>query len=62
MKRFCWLIGHDWHCLFRHRFGDDPDFGRVGSESTGWLCFRCGAERTEQWDAEIPTTTRRSPP
>lgn len=47
----CLLFGHDWHCLFRHRFAGNPDTGHVGSEVTGWACFRCGANRDEQWDA-----------
>lgn len=46
---FCWLLGHKWLCLFRHKW--DHEFGRCPSESTGWTCAHCNKSRHEEWDS-----------
>lgn len=50
-RLFCWLGFHDWQCTWRHEYVPDPDgMNRKAprEEYTGWLCFRCGAEREEE--------------
>ena len=43
----CWLFGCRWYLLSRWRHTGQDD---VISETSGWKCFHCGKERTENWD------------
>lgn len=47
-KFICVLFGCKSICLFSHHWGTQD--GTTGSQSTGWVCERCGKQRTEQWD------------
>lgn len=48
----CLIIGHDWQCLVRrHQPQEVEEYGTCwSSEFSGWVCFRCRKQRTEQWD------------
>ena len=45
---------HDWQCLGRYSVPRDQfhdgSVGNPRSTMSAWLCFRCGKQRTEQWD------------
>jgi hypothetical protein len=44
-KFICWLIGHNYICVYRHHI---EDYGRI-QESSQWYCQRC--EKTMGYDA-----------
>lgn len=44
----CWLFGHNFICAFRQHWGMER--GRLGSETTFWMCQHCDEQREEQWD------------
>jgi hypothetical protein len=46
---FCWLLGHNFLCLFRYHWGTE-DRSTQGSETTYWVCQYCGKRNEEQWD------------
>lgn len=49
-KYFCWLLGHNFICLFRYHWGLDRGSMSQGSMTTGWKCQHCGLQKMEQWD------------
>lgn len=48
-RLLCWMGFHDWLCLLRWQNKDEYNHC-PRSEMTGWVCSRCGRQRTEQWD------------
>ena len=43
-KYLCWLVGHDWLCIYRDMWSND---GHTKSSKTIWECSQCNTDLRE---------------